>query len=277
MPTDVTSLHHVRVALARHDRANDGHAGQACDVMHYGPAWHLTEEPSEGWRRFPPWCKNGRYPAPARDCPARRAHRRPRGANLAGFFHMTQLAIAEMEKQGSGHVVQITTSLVNHANSAVPSVLTSLTKGGLDAATRSLAIEYAKRGIRVNAVAPGIIKTPMHSPAAFAQLDAMHPVGHMGEISDIVEAVLYLESMVLRARFRQSSGIAAYRFANRISAARTSADVSTRAKARRSGTISTSSASVTYDMGLSCRLTWPSLDARRDDRCDPDHSAIEPA
>lgn len=116
------------------------------------------------------------------------------GVNLAGFFHITQLAIAEMEKQGSGHVVQITTSLVNHANSAMPSVLASLTKGGLDAATRSLALEYAKRGIRVNAVAPGVIKTPMHSPVAFAQLAALHPVGHMGEISDIVEAVLYLES-----------------------------------------------------------------------------------
>jgi NAD(P)-dependent dehydrogenase (short-subunit alcohol dehydrogenase family) len=116
------------------------------------------------------------------------------GVNLAGFFQMTQLAIAETEKQGSGHAAQITTSLVNHANSAVPSVLTSLTKGGLAAATRSLAIEYAKRGIRVNAVAPGVIKTPMHSAAAFAQLDALHPVGHMGEISDIVEVVLYLES-----------------------------------------------------------------------------------
>ena len=116
------------------------------------------------------------------------------GVNIAGFFHMTQLAIAEMEKQGSGHVVQITTALVHHANSAVPSVLASLTKGGLDAATRSLAIEYAKRGIRVNAVAAGVIKTPMHSPAAFSQLDAMHPIGHMGEISDIVDAILYLES-----------------------------------------------------------------------------------
>ena len=116
------------------------------------------------------------------------------GVNLAGFFHITQLVIAEMEKRGSGHVVQITTSLVNHAQSAVPSVLTSLTKGGLDAATRSLAVECAKRGIRVNAVSPGVIKTPMHSPADFAQLDALHPVGRMGEISDIVEAVLYLES-----------------------------------------------------------------------------------
>jgi NAD(P)-dependent dehydrogenase (short-subunit alcohol dehydrogenase family) len=116
------------------------------------------------------------------------------GVNLAGFFHVTQRAIAEMEKQGSGHVVQITTSLVDHANSSVPSVLTSLTKGGLAAATKSLAIEYAGRGIRVNAVSPGIIKSPMHKVETHAQLAAMHPVGRMGEMSDIVEAVLYLES-----------------------------------------------------------------------------------
>ena len=115
------------------------------------------------------------------------------GVNLAGFFHTTQLAIAEMAKQGSGHIVQITTSLVDHAIDGVPSVLASLTKGGLNAATKSLAIEYAKRGIRVNAVALGAIKTPMHPVAAHAQLDAIHPVGHMGEISDVVEAVLYLE------------------------------------------------------------------------------------
>lgn len=116
------------------------------------------------------------------------------GVNLNGFFRITQLAIAEMEKQGSGHVVQISTSLVDHANSNVPSVLASLTKGGLNAATKSLAIEYAKRGIRANAVALGIIKTPMHAVETHAQLGAMHPVGHMGEISDIVDAVLYLES-----------------------------------------------------------------------------------
>ena len=116
------------------------------------------------------------------------------GVNLAGFFHITQLAIAEMEKRGGGHVVQITTSLVDHALSGVPSVLASLTKGGLAAATKSLAIEYAKRGIRVNAVAPGIIKTPMHPVETQAQLGALHPVGRMGEIADIVDAILYLES-----------------------------------------------------------------------------------
>jgi NAD(P)-dependent dehydrogenase (short-subunit alcohol dehydrogenase family) len=99
-----------------------------------------------------------------------------------------------MEKRSSGHVVQITTSLVDHANSKVPSVLASLTKGGLNAATRSLAIEYARRGIRVNAVAPGIVKTPMHAVETYAALGAMHPLGRMGEISDIVQAVLYLEA-----------------------------------------------------------------------------------
>jgi NAD(P)-dependent dehydrogenase (short-subunit alcohol dehydrogenase family) len=114
--------------------------------------------------------------------------------NTTGFFHMTQLAIAEMEKQRSGHVVQITTSLVDHASSSVPSVLASLTKGALNAATKSLAIEYAKRGIRVNAVSPGVIKTPMHPVETHDPLDALHPIGHMGQVSDIVEAILYLES-----------------------------------------------------------------------------------
>jgi NAD(P)-dependent dehydrogenase (short-subunit alcohol dehydrogenase family) len=115
------------------------------------------------------------------------------GVNLAGFFHITQLAIAEMEKRGSGHVVQITTSLADHAIAGVPSVLASLTKGGLNAATKSLAIEYAKRGIRVNAVAPGTIKSPMHPVETYAELASLHPVGRLGEISDIVEAILYLE------------------------------------------------------------------------------------
>ncbi len=108
--------------------------------------------------------------------------------NVNGFFYITQLAIAEMEKQGSGHVVNITTSLVDHAIDGVPSVLASLTKGGLNAATKSLAIEYAKRGIRVNA-----IKTPMHGEETHAALGNLHPVGHMGEIDDIAQAVVYLD------------------------------------------------------------------------------------
>jgi NAD(P)-dependent dehydrogenase (short-subunit alcohol dehydrogenase family) len=84
------------------------------------------------------------------------------GVNLAGFFLVTQFAIAEMEKRRSGHIVQITTSLVDHADSRIRCVLTSLPKGGLAAATRSLAIDYARRGIRVNAVSPGHIRTPLH-------------------------------------------------------------------------------------------------------------------
>ena len=116
------------------------------------------------------------------------------GTNLLGFFNMTQLAIGEMEKRDGGHVVSVTTSLVGKAHSNVPSVLTSLTKGGIDAATRSLAIEYATRGIRVNAVAPGVIKTPMHAPQDHASLAALHPLGRMGEIQDVVGAILYLES-----------------------------------------------------------------------------------
>ena len=114
--------------------------------------------------------------------------------NLTGFFHITQLAIAEMEKQGSGHVVSITTSLVDHAIDGVPSVLAALTKGGLNAATRSLAVEYAKRGVRVNAVAPGVIKTPMHAPETHGFLAGLHPVGRMGDIADVVDAVLYLDT-----------------------------------------------------------------------------------
>jgi NAD(P)-dependent dehydrogenase (short-subunit alcohol dehydrogenase family) len=114
--------------------------------------------------------------------------------NLNGFFHVTQFATAEMEKQSSGHIVTITTTLAEYAVEGVPSVLASLTKGGLNAATKSLAIEYAKRGIRVNAVAPGSIKTPMHPASTHTARAALQPVGRMGDISDVTEAVLYLES-----------------------------------------------------------------------------------
>jgi NAD(P)-dependent dehydrogenase (short-subunit alcohol dehydrogenase family) len=114
--------------------------------------------------------------------------------NLAGFFHITQKVAGEMLKQESGHIVSITTSLVDHAVSGVPAVLANLTKGGINAATKSLAIEYATKGIRVNAVSPGIIKTPMHAAETHAFLSALHPVNRMGEIKDVIEAVLYLES-----------------------------------------------------------------------------------
>jgi NAD(P)-dependent dehydrogenase (short-subunit alcohol dehydrogenase family) len=114
--------------------------------------------------------------------------------NMAGFYHITQLAIAEMEKHSSGHVVSVTASIAENAISGVYSVLAAMTKGGINAATKALAIEYAKKGIRVNAVAPGIIKTPMHAPESHEALGAFHPIGHMGEASDIADAILFLDS-----------------------------------------------------------------------------------
>lgn len=113
--------------------------------------------------------------------------------NLTGFFHITQLAIEQMVQQGGGHVVNISTSLVDHADSKRPSALAALTKGGLVAASRSLAIEYASHGVRVNAVSLGVIKTPTHDPASYKPLEALHPLGRVGEISDVVDAILYLE------------------------------------------------------------------------------------
>jgi NAD(P)-dependent dehydrogenase (short-subunit alcohol dehydrogenase family) len=86
------------------------------------------------------------------------------------------------------------TSLVDHANVQVPSALASLTKGGLNAVTKSLAIEYAARGIRVNTVALGVIRTPMHPASTHEALTTLHPVGRIGEVHDVVEAVLYLEN-----------------------------------------------------------------------------------
>ena len=116
------------------------------------------------------------------------------GVNLRGFFEVSRAAVAAMlSGDGGGHIVTISTSLVDHANSTVPSALASLTKGGLNAATKALAVEYADRGIRANAVALGVIRTPMHEPASYDALAALHPVGRLGEIDDVVDAVLYLE------------------------------------------------------------------------------------
>ena len=113
--------------------------------------------------------------------------------NLAGFFHITQLAIKHMIARRRGHVVNISTSLVDQADHNRPAVLSALTKGGLVAAGRSLAIEYASHGVRVNAVSLGVIKTPAHDAASYKGMEALHPLGRVGEISDVVDAILYLE------------------------------------------------------------------------------------
>ncbi|WP_028206397.1 SDR family NAD(P)-dependent oxidoreductase [Paraburkholderia nodosa] len=114
--------------------------------------------------------------------------------NMAGFFYITQLAIAEMEKHSRGHVVSVTASVSDTAYSGVYSALAALTKGGLNAATKSLAIEYAGKGVRVNAVAPGLIRSPMHAPEVHDALGALAPLGVIGEVSDIADAILFLDS-----------------------------------------------------------------------------------
>ncbi len=117
------------------------------------------------------------------------------GVNLAGFFWLTQRAIAEMVTRYGGHVVNISATLAEVADSGTPAVLAALTKGGLAAATRSLAVEYASRGIRVNAVSPGVIQTPMHPPESYDDLgDQLPPLGRPGQVSDVVDGVLFLES-----------------------------------------------------------------------------------
>jgi NAD(P)-dependent dehydrogenase (short-subunit alcohol dehydrogenase family) len=113
--------------------------------------------------------------------------------NLGGFFHITQRAIRHMVEQGGGHVLNVSTSLVDHADSSRPSALAALTKGGLVAVARSLAIEYASRGVRVNAVSLGVVRTPQHDEGSYAGMAALHPLGRLGDVSDVVDGVLYLE------------------------------------------------------------------------------------
>jgi NAD(P)-dependent dehydrogenase (short-subunit alcohol dehydrogenase family) len=114
--------------------------------------------------------------------------------NLTGFFHMTQAVIRQILAQGTGgHIVNITTSLVDQAESENPSALVSLTKGALAAVTRSLAIEYASRGVRFNAVALGVIENPAYDTASYEGLARLHPLGRVGQVSDVVEGIVYLE------------------------------------------------------------------------------------
>jgi NAD(P)-dependent dehydrogenase (short-subunit alcohol dehydrogenase family) len=113
--------------------------------------------------------------------------------NLTGFFHVTQRALRRMQERKSGHVVSITTSLADQPIAGMPASIAILTKAGLNAVTRALAIEYAASGIRFNAVAPGIIDTPMHKPETHESLRQLHPIARLGTTAEIVEAVMYLD------------------------------------------------------------------------------------
>jgi NAD(P)-dependent dehydrogenase (short-subunit alcohol dehydrogenase family) len=136
------------------------------------------------------------------------------GTNVTGLFHMTQVVLAELLAQQSGHIVNLGAALVDQPVASVPVGLAALTKGGVNALTKALAIEVARRGVRVNAVAPGTIRTPMHQQAYLDALAKRHPLGRVGEVKDIVDAVLYLESasfvtgVVLHVDGGESAGLA---------------------------------------------------------------------
>jgi len=111
---------------------------------------------------------------------------------LAGFLYVTQLAVKQMLKQKSGSIVNVSTTLVDQPITGVGAAVQIMLKGALNAVTRALAIEYAKEGIRVNTIAPGVINTPMHKPETHDFLKGLHPVGRIGEVKEIVDAALFL-------------------------------------------------------------------------------------
>src|SRR5260370_4255461 len=111
---------------------------------------------------------------------------------LAGFLYVSQLSVKQMLRQKSGSIVNISPTYVGHPIAGVPVTVQVMAKGSLDAVTRALAIEYAKDGIRANTVALGVIKTPMHEPETYESLKGLHPLGRMGEIKEVVDAVLFL-------------------------------------------------------------------------------------
>jgi NAD(P)-dependent dehydrogenase (short-subunit alcohol dehydrogenase family) len=114
--------------------------------------------------------------------------------NVASFFFMTQQVIPQMKKQKSGHVINISAVIADQPSGSAPALLAVLSKSTMPAVSKALALEYASSGVRVNTVSPGIVNTPMHANDDHDALRKFHPLGRMGEISDIVEAVLYLQS-----------------------------------------------------------------------------------
>jgi len=113
--------------------------------------------------------------------------------NLAGFVYITQLAVKQMQAQKSGgSIVSISAALVDNPIAGIPASLSMITKGGLNAVTRSLAIEYAKEHIRFNAVAPGVVDTPLHAEDPEDSLKTLNPMGTISTVEDIAGAVVYL-------------------------------------------------------------------------------------
>jgi NAD(P)-dependent dehydrogenase (short-subunit alcohol dehydrogenase family) len=133
--------------------------------------------------------------------------------NVASFFYMTQQVILPMKKQGSGHVVNISAVIADQPSGAAPALLAVLSKSPMPAVSKALALEYAADNIRFNTVSPGIINTPMHAKSNHAVLAKFHPLARMGEIPDIVEAVLYLEkaTFVTGENIRVDGGVHAGR------------------------------------------------------------------
>ncbi|MGA8476973.1 MAG: SDR family oxidoreductase [Chthoniobacterales bacterium] len=114
--------------------------------------------------------------------------------NVASFFYMTQQVVPQMKKQSSGHVVNISAVLADQPSGSVPALLAVLSKSPMPAVSKALALEYAASNIRFNTVSPGNINTPMHANDNHEALAKFHPLARMGEISDIVDAVLYLQN-----------------------------------------------------------------------------------
>ncbi|MGD1094657.1 MAG: SDR family oxidoreductase [Bryobacteraceae bacterium] len=115
------------------------------------------------------------------------------GTNLQGYLYITQLAVKQMLAQETGgSVTCITSAMVEHPIAGINASVPMITKGGLEAITRSLAMEYAKEGIRFNAVAPGVVDTPMHAKDSKDFLKSLSPMGMLSDVDDIVEAIIYL-------------------------------------------------------------------------------------
>jgi NAD(P)-dependent dehydrogenase (short-subunit alcohol dehydrogenase family) len=114
--------------------------------------------------------------------------------NVASFFFMTQQVIPQMKKQNSGHVVNISAVIVDQPSRDAPALLAVLSKAPMPASSKALALEYAANNIRFNTVSPGVINTPMHANDDHVALAKFHPLGRMGEISDVVDAILYLQN-----------------------------------------------------------------------------------